>query len=343
LDLDRDGYGTTTYTVKACTQPGSFSSNATDCDDTDGATNPGASEVCDGADNDCDGSIDEGVSSTLYTDADRDGYGDPSSSTTGCGEGPGLVFDDTDCDDADNKTNPGASEVCDEVDNNCDGTTDEDLLGTDAACAALSCLEILDEGLDDGDGLYWLDLDGDGVDAWEGYCDMSTDDGGWTKVFSSQYPTFWSSTDWEDVGSAEDEDYSALFAREYFEDADGVWTLRLEVGNTGSWDTASRSHYTIWSQEHDAFDDTTDGSDYVSIDGTESTTCSGFNGLHDRYYTSLGIYARTSDADLYDSASCWWMQVVPLQQYGASSTYPGYIEGYGGSGNVHSWQVLWMR
>ena len=51
-----------------------------DCDDNDDQINPGAEEVCDGIDNDCNGDVDEStaVDTTIYyADSDSDGYGDP--------------------------------------------------------------------------------------------------------------------------------------------------------------------------------------------------------------------------------------------------------------------------
>ena len=96
-----------------------------DCDDTDPAVHPEAEERCDGLDNDCDGSSDEGDASDAaawYRDGDSDGYGDPNSTTSACQGPPGYVADSTDCDDTSEAVNPAASEVCnDGLDNDCDG------------------------------------------------------------------------------------------------------------------------------------------------------------------------------------------------------------------------------
>jgi len=82
-------------------------------------------EVCDGLDNDCDGTDDEGVTSTFYEDSDSDTFGDAQSTEEACVAPSGYVSDDNDCDDSDADINPDATEVCNGADDDCDGETDE--------------------------------------------------------------------------------------------------------------------------------------------------------------------------------------------------------------------------
>ena len=128
-DADGDGYGTPAYTTTACVQPSGYVADFTDCDDTEPDAYPGNDESCDGIDNDCDGSTDEDDAvdaGTWYDDADGDGYGDATTAQTACSQPTGTVSDDTDCDDDDASANPGEAEVCDGVDNDCDGDVDDD-------------------------------------------------------------------------------------------------------------------------------------------------------------------------------------------------------------------------
>ncbi|GDX78606.1 hypothetical protein LBMAG42_04170 [Deltaproteobacteria bacterium] len=131
-DADTDGYGDPADSQVACTQPSGWLASAGDCDDTDEAEYPGADERCDGDDDNCDGAIDEDTAvdaSTWYADADADGYGDAASTTVACSMPSGFVADTTDCDDTTASVNPAALELCNAVDDNCDGDVDESTAG----------------------------------------------------------------------------------------------------------------------------------------------------------------------------------------------------------------------
>jgi hypothetical protein len=128
-DADGDRYGDPDSSVTACSAPAGYLANSTDCDDSDADVNPGATEVCNGIDDDCDGDADEAGAvgeGTWYDDADGDGYGDPATEFTGCDQPVGTISDDGDCDDTDDTVNPDGTEICDGVDNDCDDATSED-------------------------------------------------------------------------------------------------------------------------------------------------------------------------------------------------------------------------
>ncbi|MBM4319036.1 MAG: hypothetical protein FJ125_03535, partial [Deltaproteobacteria bacterium] len=128
-DNERDGYGDARVSRLACTDPSDastrFVSSSTDCNDAVNTTHPAASEFCDGVDNNCNGAIDEGVTRTYYLDADGDGHGNAQATTQACSVPAGYVRDNSDCNDGNRAVNPGATELCDRVDNNCRGGTDE--------------------------------------------------------------------------------------------------------------------------------------------------------------------------------------------------------------------------
>ena len=105
--------------------------NDVDCDDQNPFAYPNAPEICDGADNDCDEQVDEGVRNTYWFDADDDGYGDPSVSTAACTPPTGYVANDIDCDDTDPAEHPLAPELCDGLDNDCDDVVPIDELDLD--------------------------------------------------------------------------------------------------------------------------------------------------------------------------------------------------------------------
>jgi large repetitive protein len=205
LDADGDGYGVSTGTSTACSQPSGYAATATDCDDGDAAVNPDATELCNGVDDDCDGSVDEDTASdatTWYADSDGDGYGDPASTTTACSAPSGHVATSTDCDDGDAAVSPGASEWCNGIDDDCDGSVDEDdavdastwyadgdgdgfagTTGTTTACDQPAGYHATATDCDDGDASVNPDATEiwyDGVDQdCDGGSDYDADDDGW--------------------------------------------------------------------------------------------------------------------------------------------------------------------
>ena len=124
-DSDGDGYGGQQYQQEACVMPPGFVASSDDCDDLDSASHPGAVEVCDESDNDCDSAVDEGLDTPWYADLDGDGYGDAASLVNACEAPVGYVSNSGDCDDSSASTSPASHEFCDNVDNDCDGDTDE--------------------------------------------------------------------------------------------------------------------------------------------------------------------------------------------------------------------------
>jgi hypothetical protein len=132
-DADTDTYGNLSVTTRTCTVPSGYVTNSLDCDDASSAIKPGATEVCDDVDNDCDALVDDAdpgrtlaSTTTFYRDVDADTYGNASVTSQACDAPAGYVSNDDDCNDAAAAVNPGATEVCDSgVDNNCNGSSDD--------------------------------------------------------------------------------------------------------------------------------------------------------------------------------------------------------------------------
>ena len=150
FDDDGDGYGNLSVTIEACGLPTGYSANSLDCRDDLPAINPGALELCgDGLDNNCNGEIDEedALECTLYyEDADHDDYGKTLEAKCLCE--PEFDYDATqngDCDDTDQNIFPGADEICNGEDDDCDKLTDEE--------DAFGCITFYYDGDHDGFGI----------------------------------------------------------------------------------------------------------------------------------------------------------------------------------------------
>ncbi len=141
-DVDGDGFGDDATATMRCTLPTGFVGMPGDCDDADPARHPGATETCDDIDSNCDGNVDADLMTTFFVDADGDGFGDAGSTLSACSLPAGHATSSDDCDDTCGSCHPGGTEICDGLDQNCDGTVDDGVQTT-----------------------FYLDLDGDGFAA----------------------------------------------------------------------------------------------------------------------------------------------------------------------------------
>ena len=314
-DADSDSYGDSASASWACVAPAATTADNTDCDDTDGAVNPAATEVCNGFDDDCDGDIDDAdptldasTTTTEYPDDDNDGYGDPSGSRTACDFPAGYVTDSGDCDDTAVAVNPAATEVCNDIDDDCDGDIDD-----------------ADASLDASTGSAWYaDTDADGYgatattstacDAPAGYvgADSDCDD-----ADSDTYPGAPEAcSDPEDFncdGSVvfADADSDGWAACEDCNDADSSVSpdaVELCNGVDDDCDGATDSGPGIWS---DDFDDN-DISDWSILDGSWSVA----SGI------VSGVSASHTGPDLVHTTG----------MTSATDTYTVYMNGAGGHG-----------
>jgi len=156
-----------------------FTADNGDCAPNDPSIHPEAVELCDGVDNNCDGVVDGAESEdaqSWYIDEDGDGIGGGEEAFFGCDPGSGYSAFSGDCQDQDAASYPGAEDICDGEDNDCDGAIDEDVkagwslitvdsahskvVEIDATTAATSEIAVLDVP---GMSLNTMDVRGDGL------------------------------------------------------------------------------------------------------------------------------------------------------------------------------------
>jgi len=217
FDADGDGFGAHDFasTLGCAGQPPPIGYAATDddCDDSRDTVHPGAPEQCNGRDDDCDGQTDQGANAVeMWPDTDGDGYFGAKSGTMmlGCPPLSGYAAESGDCAELDAARHPGAPEVCNLLDDNCDGKIDE---GVRPQCGVGLCrrLGVSCQPEDCVPGVpvveicNGLDDDCDGVVDQSSVCAVPTGAGGASSAAASSNPAVGGATVREEAGLARPE------------------------------------------------------------------------------------------------------------------------------------------
>ncbi|MGB3074452.1 MAG: MopE-related protein [Chitinophagales bacterium] len=196
-DNDYDGFGNHSVWVMGSSSVSGYVSNDLDCNDATGTIHPGAQETCNNIDDNCNGETDEIAGTAFYADADMDGFGNPGAALTACAAPSGYVADNSDCNDVESHIYPGATEVCNGLDDNCDAQIDDGVQSLfypdadgdgygDAEGGILSCVEpvgFVESATDcnDDPASGGFAIHPDATEACNGIdddCDTQTDEGG---------------------------------------------------------------------------------------------------------------------------------------------------------------------
>lgn len=145
VDADEDGFGDPSQVEETCSQPEDTVSNGLDCNDDDVSIHPGVTETCDGKDEDCSG-IPDDTDTLVYQDQDGDGFGNPDVSASDCSPPSDYVDNAADCDDTSATIKPGATELCNFRDDDCDGVIDEGIDFLDVEAGEAHALALCSDG-----------------------------------------------------------------------------------------------------------------------------------------------------------------------------------------------------
>ena len=129
VDADGDGFGNAdVYLISCFEEVSGYVLDSTDCNDGNNNMYPGAEELCNYLDDDCDGIVDDNlIYIHSFEDADSDNYGNIAADSLSCELPEGFVINNTDCDDTNPDIYPGAEEILNGADDDCNGSIDEGL------------------------------------------------------------------------------------------------------------------------------------------------------------------------------------------------------------------------